>query len=72
MAWNQVELLGSHLDDQQRERLFAEIRCVGPGIGGMWLVGCRRQTARHAPSCCTPAASQHGPASSSAWRNPAL
>jgi len=28
VAWNQVELSGNHLDDQQRERLFAEIRVL--------------------------------------------
>ena len=26
VAWNQVELCGSNLDEQQRERLFSEIR----------------------------------------------
>ena len=28
VAWNQVELAGNHLDEQQWERLFAEIRVL--------------------------------------------
>jgi WNK lysine deficient protein kinase len=28
VAWNQVDLVGSDLDNEQRERLFAEIRVL--------------------------------------------